>query len=148
MMRLHHVGQAVRAIDAAGLMERFGYVIESPVFHDPAQTALVQFLRLPGETCYLELVAPDGARSKLAGAVRRGGGLHHLCYSAGRLEPEIERLETAGLKLVSEPKAAVAFAGRRICWLMGTDQVLVELVERRNDADLCTPVTDLAYRTG
>jgi methylmalonyl-CoA/ethylmalonyl-CoA epimerase len=139
MMRLHHVGQAVREIDAALLVERFGYVVETPVIHDPAQTALVQFLRLPGETSYLELVAPDGEGSKLAAVVRRGGGLHHLCYTAGALELEIARLEAEGLRLISEPKAAVAFVGRRICWLIGLDQVLVELVERRNETDLCIP---------
>jgi methylmalonyl-CoA/ethylmalonyl-CoA epimerase len=33
----------------------------------------------------------------------------------------------------------VAFAGRRICWLLGADQLPVELVERRDDMDACVP---------
>ena len=140
-LRLHHVGHAVKEIEAVAqhYVERFGYAIATPAIHDPLQTALVQFLRLPGESVYLELVAPDGAESKLTNATRRGGGLHHLCYTAGPLEAVIDALEASGMKLISEPKVAVAFAGRRICWLMGGDGDLVELVERREDADLCMP---------
>ena len=108
-------------------------------FHDPRQTALVQFLKLPGETSYLEFVAPDGPGSKLTGAVKRGGGLNHLCYTAGPLEAAIGHLEANGMKLISDPKPAVAFAGRRICWLLGADQLPIELVERRDESDTCTP---------
>jgi methylmalonyl-CoA/ethylmalonyl-CoA epimerase len=43
------------------------------------------------------------------------------------------------MRLVSEPKPALAFAGRRICWLLGDDRLMIELVERRDDSDLCEP---------
>jgi methylmalonyl-CoA/ethylmalonyl-CoA epimerase len=39
--------------------------------HDAAQTAYVQFLRLPGETSFIEFVAPDGPQSKLAAAIKK-----------------------------------------------------------------------------
>ena len=94
---------------------------------------------LPGDQTYLEFVAPDGLGSKLAATAKKGGGLHHLCYSAGRLEDAIEHLEANGMKLFSDPKPAIAFGGRRICWLLGPDQLLAELVERRNDEDACVP---------
>lgn len=120
-------------------MQRYGYERATEIIHDPQQTALVQFLKLPGETALLEFVAPDGPGSKLTATVKRGGGLSHLCYSAGRLEEAIEHLEASGMKLISDPKPAVAFAGRRICWLLGPDQLPIELVERRNDEDACVP---------
>ena len=120
-------------------MQRYGYECATEVIHDPKQTALVQFLKLPGETSYLEFVAPDGPGSKLTATTKRGGGLHHLCYSAAWLEEAIEHLEANGMKLFSDPKPAVAFAGRRICWLLGADQLPIELVERRNDEDACVP---------
>ena len=107
--------------------------------HDPKQTAHVQFLRLTSDTVYLELVAPDGPASKLANAVKRGGGLNHLCYTCGPLEAAIEALEATGMKLISEPQPGVAFGGRRICWLLGQEPVPIELVERRDDSDECTP---------
>jgi methylmalonyl-CoA/ethylmalonyl-CoA epimerase len=140
-LTLHHVGYAVKEIAPAAEMyvRCFGYELFTEVIHDPLQTALVQFLRLPGDAAYLELVAPDGPESKLARAVQRRGGLHHLCYASGPLEAMVEHLGNSGMLLFSDPKPAVAFGGRRICWLMGEDALLVELVERRDDADLCIP---------
>jgi methylmalonyl-CoA/ethylmalonyl-CoA epimerase len=140
-LRLHHVGYAVKAIEfiAAEYVARFGYEVSSPVIHDPKQTAFVQFLRLPGDAAYLEFVAPDGPDSKLANAAGKGRGLNHLCYSSGPLEATIAHLEETGMRLISEPTPGVAFAGRRICWLLGADPVPIELVERRDDSDDCAP---------
>ena len=110
------------------------------IVHDPLQTAQVQFLSLPGEPAYLELVAPDGPASRLSGTVSKRPGLHHLCYTCGPMEETIHHLRENGLLLFSDPKPAAAFAGRRICWLMGEDGMLVELVERQDPGDLCKPV--------
>jgi methylmalonyl-CoA/ethylmalonyl-CoA epimerase len=140
-LRLHHVGHAVRELDAAAELYglRLGYRAATGPIHDPLQTALVQFLRLDGDAVYLELVAPDGPLSRLTNAVRRGGGLNHLCYTCGRLEEAIEALEATKMKLISEPKLGAAFGGRRICWLLGQDPLPIELVERRGDNDPCEP---------
>ncbi len=139
-LRLHHVGHATKSIETicASYVQRYGYEICTPVIHDPLQTALVQFLRLPGDQTYLEFVAPDGSESILTGATNRGG-LNHLCYTCGPLEPAIESLEATQMRLISEPKVAVAFGGRRICWLVGLDRIPIELVERRHENDLCIP---------
>jgi methylmalonyl-CoA/ethylmalonyl-CoA epimerase len=140
-LRLHHVGYAVTVIDpvAETYVARYGYEVSTPVIHDPLQTALVQFLKLRGDRTYLEFVAPDDPQSKLTNAAKRGGGLNHLCYIAGPLEAEIARLEATGMRLISDPKPAIAFAGRRICWLLGQDRLPIELVERRDADDLCVP---------
>jgi methylmalonyl-CoA/ethylmalonyl-CoA epimerase len=141
LLRLHHVGYATKEIEpiAETYIARFGYEVSTGLIHDPLQTAFVQFLRLPGEPTYLEFVAPDGPTSKLSAQAKRGGGLNHLCYATGSLEAAIAHLESNGMKLISDPKPAVAFAGRRICWLLGWDQVPIELVERRDANDLCVP---------
>ena len=140
-LNLHHVGYAVNSIEpvAASYVDRYGYELTTPMIHDPLQTAFVQFLRLRGDTAYLEFVAPDGPESKLANAVKRGGCLNHLCYIAGPLEAAIFQLEKNGMRLISEPKPGLAFAGRRICWLLGEDSLPIELVERRHDGDPCHP---------
>jgi methylmalonyl-CoA/ethylmalonyl-CoA epimerase len=141
-LQLHHVGYAVKSIDAiaATYVLRYGYVLSTPIIHDPLQTAFVQFLKLPGDRAYLEFVAPDGPASELASAVGRGGGLNHLCYSVGPLEEAISQLEMNGMRLISEPKPGVAFAGRRICWMLGfRERLPIELVERRDPNDLCLP---------
>jgi methylmalonyl-CoA/ethylmalonyl-CoA epimerase len=138
---LHHVGYAVKAIEpVSGIyVTRFGYAVRTPVIHDPLQTAMLQFLSFPGDHVYLEFVSPDGPESRLANAVRKGGGLNHLCYIAHNLEEAADRLVQSGMMLVSPPQPAVAFAGRRICWLVGDDLLPIELVEQTDLDDSCEP---------
>ena len=140
-LALHHVGFAVAEIAPATerYVALYGYEVASPVIHEFLQTAYVQFVQLARDSSYLEFVAPDSPESKLTRAARKGGGLNHLCYTAGPLEAEIARLEEAGMRLIGAPVVSQAFAGRRICWLLGEDNVPVELVERRDDGDLCVP---------
>jgi methylmalonyl-CoA/ethylmalonyl-CoA epimerase len=140
-LKLHHVGYAAKVIEplTEQYVLRFGYEICSNIIHDPLETALVQFLRLPGDQVYLEFFAPDGPESKVASAARRGTNLNHLCYTSDRLENAIAELEESGMRLISEPKKATAFEERRICWLIGDDGLRIELIERRDDEDQCAP---------
>jgi methylmalonyl-CoA/ethylmalonyl-CoA epimerase len=137
-LALHHVGILVRDIAkrAALYSRRFGYVIRTDVVHDPIQTAYVQFLRLPGDPVYLELVSPDGPNSKLMNALTKGEGLNHMCYSTPAIDADWSRLGSEGLHLVSAPVPACAFGGRRVAWLMGADAVLIELVESGTEGEL------------
>ena len=139
--RLHHVGWAVRELDekVQEYVERYGYECSTPAIHDPLQTAKVQFLKLEGDSSYLEFVAPDGPESKLMGAVKKGGGLNHLCFICGPMEEAIAALEEQGMRLIAEPKVGVALKSRRICWLIGGDGVPMELVERERPGDTCEP---------
>lgn len=117
IIRLHHIGYATKEIGPSteAYTARFDYEIATGVIHDPLQTAFMQFLHYPGVPIHLEFVAPDGPQSKLAEGAKRGGGLNHLCYTSGSLRTAIAGLEQNGMKLISDPKPAVAFAGRRIC---------------------------------
>jgi methylmalonyl-CoA/ethylmalonyl-CoA epimerase len=137
-LRLHHVGIVVGNIpdSAANFGHRLGYETKSDVFHDPTQQASVQFVGLPGDNVYLEFVAPVGPESRLSGALSKGGGLHHLCYSVDDIDAACAELRSKGMTLVRPPVGAVAFQGRRIAWLMGRDRILVELVERDPEGGL------------
>jgi methylmalonyl-CoA/ethylmalonyl-CoA epimerase len=137
-LTLHHVGYAVAEIEpiAKAYVERYGYQVATPIIHDPVQTAFVQFLRLAGDSAYLEFVAPDSPTSKLAKAVTKGGSLNHLCYSVDDIELATNQLYETGMVVLTLPVPAVAFNGRRISWLMGRDRLPVELVERGAAGDL------------
>lgn len=115
---------------AADYVYRFGYEVTSEVIHDPVQTAYVQFLRLPGGLPYLELVLPDGPKSKLANALSRGGGTNHLCYTTPEIELACQQLRRNGMCLIQQPVDAVPFPGQRIAWLIGRDRVPIELLEQ------------------
>ena len=137
-LRLHHVGVLVSDIAFAVelYVQRFGYEIRSSLIHDPVQTAFVQFVSLPTDSAFLEFVAPDGPNSKLSNALRKGGRVNHLCYSTPFIDDAVQRLWDSGMLVLQVPVPAVAFGGRKIAWLMGSDSVPIELVERGPENDL------------
>jgi methylmalonyl-CoA/ethylmalonyl-CoA epimerase len=131
-LNLHHIGIVVPdvASAAAEYRQRFGWEVCSEVIHDPRQTAFLQFLQLPGGAVFLELLSPAGPASKLANALKKGGGLNHLCYATPEIDSWCRILRDQGLFLLQAPETAVAFKGRHIAWLMGRDKIPVELVEQ------------------
>ena len=128
---LHHLGILVQDLAAAvsDFESRLGYRVESEVIEDPVQTAYVQFLRQPQTILWLELITPNGPDSKLINALRKGGGLHHLCYEVSDISQAGEHLRDRAMLLLSEPVPAVAFPGRRIAWFMDRAGLLIELLE-------------------
>lgn len=137
-LRLHHVGILVAdiAAEVERYVQRFGYQVRSAIIHDPVQTASVQFVSLVSDSVYLEFVTPDGPNSKLSNALKKGGGVNHLCYSTPRIDDAVHQLWETGMFLLQAPVPAVAFRGRKIAWLMGTDLVPIELVERGLDNEI------------
>jgi len=128
---LHHVGILVSDIktECARFVKRYGYVIESEVIEDRKQTACVRFIRQAGALFWLELITPNGPDSKLINGLKRGGGLHHLCYEVDDLARVTQNLSEDGMMMISEPVLAEAFPGRRIAWFIGQDRILIEVLE-------------------
>ncbi|MEN6407985.1 MAG: VOC family protein [Thermoguttaceae bacterium] len=128
---LHHIGILVPDIAKAveSYSSRFGYRVNGERVHDPVQTAHIQLMSLADSSPQVELVAPDGPRSKLANALKKGAGLNHLCYLTSDIEEDCRRLREGGMLLLHAPVPAKAFSNRRIAWLMGRDGIPVELLE-------------------
>ena len=129
--RFHHVGIAVKDLTAAipVYQKLFGYEVTSGPFDDPIQNVSVCFLSRGAGDATLELVAPLGPNSPVDRILKKGGGTYHLCYEAREMEAAIGHLVENGSFLISGPVPAVAFAMRRIAWLMTEANLLVELVE-------------------
>jgi methylmalonyl-CoA/ethylmalonyl-CoA epimerase len=62
--------------------------------------------------------------------LKRGGGLHHLCYEIDDLEDQLALSRAQGGLVVRQPLPAVAFEGRRIAWVYTRNKLLVEYLER------------------
>jgi methylmalonyl-CoA/ethylmalonyl-CoA epimerase len=134
---LHHIGILVPDIAKAAqdFSRRHQYRIASAVYHDAVQTAHVQFLDGDPSGICLELVTPDSPNSKLTNALKRGGGLNHLCYFSDNIEEDCAQLRAVGCLILHQPTTATAFFPRRIAWLMGKDGIPIELLEKNPQAE-------------
>lgn len=129
---LHHVGYVVRSITSD--LERWRTTLmattTSQVFEDPIQQARVLFLTFAGGATALELVEPLSEAAPTAAFLKRGGGLHHLCFEVDDVQEQIRQVRLQGGILVRQPKPAVAFELRRIAWMATREKLLIEYLER------------------
>jgi len=130
---LHHLGCVVRSISAVA--DAFATSIsaswDGQIIHDPLQGVRVAFFKPvdPRNPVY-ELVEPACPDSPVTRFLQKGGGLHHVCYEVDDLELGLKEARGTGFVMVSPPKPAVAFGGRRITWICSKNRLLIELLER------------------
>jgi methylmalonyl-CoA/ethylmalonyl-CoA epimerase len=133
-LTFHHLGLVVQRPEAAfpflkGLDYTFG-----PEVYDPLQNVR---LIMCGHESFpaVEIIAPKSAEdtgpvSELA-LKNRFGLVYHTCFETAGLEGTLAAWEKAGLRVlvVSEPKPAVLFSGRKVSFYMVSGMGLVELLE-------------------
>ena len=130
---LHHLGFVVSSISAVG--EEFALSIsarwDGEIIHDPIQRVRVAFFSpVDIKNPVFELVEPASEASPVSRFLKKGGGLHHICYEIDDLESGLCEARGVGLMIVADPAPAVAFSGRRIAWVCSKSRLLVELLER------------------
>ena len=128
-LQFHHIGVACRNLDVeARPYHLLGYAQAGEDFVDPIQGITGRFLEGPGPR--LELVTPTGdAEGVLSGMLERGTKMYHLAFLARSFDEALNEALKARGKLVGSPVPAVAFGGRRICFLFLPNLMLVELIE-------------------
>jgi methylmalonyl-CoA/ethylmalonyl-CoA epimerase len=133
---LHHLGFAVSSISAVA--EEFAASmsarLDGDIIHDPIQRVRVAFFS-PADprNPVFELVEPASESSPVSNFLKKGGGLHHVCYEIDDLESALHEARGVGLVIVAEPAPAVAFGGRRIAWVCSKRRLLMELLERNGE---------------
>jgi len=144
LQALHHVGIAVRSIEARRAYYESVMGAEFQGMEDvPDQGVRVAFFRV-GSTL-LELLEPASDASPIESfLVKRGEGLHHLAYAVDSLEDQIADLERQGIRMIDRVPRRGAH-GMRIAFVHphSTGGVLTELCEPdhqgRSDAEPTRP---------
>ena len=131
---LHHLGFAVSSISAVA--EEFALSMsahwDGEIIHDPIQRVRVSFFSpVDARNPVFELVEPASEASPVTNFLKKGGGLHHVCYEIDDLDEGLREARSVGLVIVAPPAPAVAFAGRRIAWVCSKRRLLMELLERK-----------------
>ena len=131
---IDHVGVAVEDIEAALALYRdtFGMplVHREKVTEQGVDAALLDIGG--GHVELLQPLGPDTAVGKFL--ERRGTGLHHVAYRVADVQQTLERLSTAGLRLIDE-HPRIGIRGSRVAFLhpSSTGGVLTELVQPAAD---------------
>ncbi len=128
-MKFHHIGVAVKDIDAtAPMYEQGGYHRSVSIF-DPIQNVTICWLTKEGMPT-VELLAPVDEKSPVNKTLEKVGvSPYHCCYVVDNLEDACAELRKQRYIMVSKPAEAVAFCGSRVCFLFNKNVGLIELVE-------------------
>ena len=123
-----HIGIAVESIEGALPFYRdvLGLAPGPPESADGATIVSLSF----GDSD-VELLAPQSADSPIAKfLVRRGPGIHHVCYRVADLDAALSACRAAGFRLVDEVPRQGA-GGYRIAFVhpKSTAGILIELTE-------------------
>jgi methylmalonyl-CoA/ethylmalonyl-CoA epimerase len=124
--RVSHIGIAVEALAESVPFFRDILGLPEVALDDSDGASIVGFSA--GEPL-VELLAADDPASPIARfLVKRGPGIHHICFSVDDLDAMLERCRRAGVQLIDE-KPRIGAEGKRIAFLhpKSTAGVLVEL---------------------
>lgn len=135
-MKIDHVCLAVKSIDAAlprltgllGFRQRTGKVANT------RQRVNVVFLCREG-SIDLKLIEPADQESPLWQFLKRGEGLHHLCFRVGDVASGLAALEQKGLRVLAAPEPGEAFDDALIAFGYAGSGLNIELIDsdRRRD---------------
>lgn len=131
--RLHHWGFVINDVrhGAEAFAKSLGADWDGAIYEDPGQRVRVTFLTTSQLDAKIELIEPASENSPVSRFLRdRGGGLHHVCYEVGDLDKALEEFRARGAIIAKRPLPAIAFAGRRIAWVITAEKLLVELLEQ------------------
>ncbi len=128
--RLDHIAIAVP--DLAAAIRRFADDLGVPLAGtEDVRAAQTRTAFLPVGETRIELVAPLDGQGPIQRYVdKRGGGLHHICFSTDDLDADMQRLRGLGYRFTSEQPTPGAH-GTRVAFVhpASTDGVLIELAE-------------------
>lgn len=129
IMRFHHIGVAVKSIDATAIMYENGGYKRSNVTYDPVQNVNICWLTKPGMPM-IELLEPVNEMSPVCKTLEKNGvSPYHLCYQVDELESAISSLRKIKYVIVSKPVIAPAITGCKVAFMFNKNVGLIELVE-------------------
>lgn len=130
MMNIDHIGIVVKNIkDAQRQYESLlGFRQQTDVILDRAQKVYVQFfVNKKGER--LELIEPIDTTSPAYNALKKGGGVNHICFRCSNIEEAVKRAQQQKCFLVCHPVIGAGHEGQLIAFVVHSDFGLIEFVE-------------------
>ena len=136
-MHIDHVCVAVRSIESAlpRLCGILGFSTRTGKVTNTRQQVNVQFLSRPG-SIDIKLIEPSGESSPLWQFLKRGEGLHHLCFRTDDVSRSLSALEGKGMRVLAAPAPGEAFDDGLIAFGYAGAGLNVELIDTDARRDL------------
>lgn len=124
-MKFQHLGIACHDIENALVFIRSTYQIAnvSEIVYDPLQKASLCMVTIQDGT-KIELISGDIVRNLLKKQIY----LYHTCWQVEDIESAIHKFRQNGAVLISEPKPALLFNGKKVAFI-ASPLGIVELLE-------------------
>ncbi|MFC1850273.1 VOC family protein [candidate division CSSED10-310 bacterium] len=129
-MLIDHIAIVVKKIrDARDHYEGFlNFHPVTEIITDQIQKVKVQFLaNEAGER--IELIEPLDDSSPSMNALKKGGGVNHICYRCSHLESIVETARMKKIRMVCPPVPGAGLGGCRVAFFVVPAIGLVEFVE-------------------
>ncbi len=120
-VKFHHLGIILEKVDSTQYSS-LKYI------HDPIQKVNVAFYEI--HDLVIEIVVPASETSPILNALKQNTFYHHICFSVPNIENAIKHSSEYGIRRISPISPAVAFSNRSICWCLGKNYGLIELIEK------------------
>ena len=129
-MLIDHIGIVVRSIEKGidHWVQAFGYKQSTEVVTNTRQQVKVVFLEKENSTT-IKLVQPVDASSPAMGALKKGGGLHHLCFQCEDMGTELSKLEDLGMRVLVKPQPGEAFENEEIAFVYAGQGMNIEVID-------------------
>jgi methylmalonyl-CoA epimerase len=130
-MKVDHICISVRSIDRAipKFKEVFGYRQKTQKITNTRQKVNVVFLESEG-SLDIKLIEPSGKDSPLIESLKKGEGLHHICFKTdASVEDEVEVLSQKGLRVLADAEKGEAFDDELIAFLYAGFGLNIEVID-------------------
>jgi methylmalonyl-CoA/ethylmalonyl-CoA epimerase len=135
-VHIDHICIAVRSIEAAvtRLGPLLGYEPRTRKVTNTRQKVNVLFMSRAG-SLDLKLIEPSCEDSPLWASLRKGEGLHHICFRTDDTTAALAELQSKGLRVLAPPAPGEAFDDGLIAFGFAGCGLNVELIDtdRRRD---------------
>jgi methylmalonyl-CoA/ethylmalonyl-CoA epimerase len=129
-MTVDHLAIAVRNLEEAA--DRFcallGYSRATEKVTNTRQDVEVMFLRKIGSLT-IKLISPASASSPLWETLRKGGGLHHVCFKVADVDEACRSLTERGARVITPPQPGEAFDDHLIAFLYAGFGLNIEVID-------------------
>jgi catechol 2,3-dioxygenase-like lactoylglutathione lyase family enzyme len=130
-MKIDHICIAVRSIDRTlpRMLDLFGYRQKTEKITNTRQQVNVVFLELD-DSLDIKLIEPSGKDSPLVDSLKKGEGLHHICFkSENSVQHEVEVMSKKGLRVLANAEQGEAFDDELIAFLYAGFGLNIEIID-------------------